>query len=479
MMTPSTIETLVFTTRKKEPELISPSRPTPHEFKYLSDIDDRFRFHSPVIQLYRNNKRNSKVDRKSDPVDVIREAIANALVFYYPFAGRVRESPFGGKLVVECTGEGVMFIEADADICLDQFNNINDLKPPFPCLNELLYLVPGSVDLINIPLLLIQVTRFLCGGFILAVRSNHTISDAQGLKQFLMALGEIARGYESPFVLPVWQRELLSSHELPETPNKECDLFHRTRGISLPFGQNQEVHRTFFFGKQEMISLKKHLPPHLHTCSNFEILTACLWRCRTLAFNLDPKEDVRLFFSVNGRGKDRLNLPEGFYGNALGCGMASSTAENICRNSFEYTLDLVVKSKNKLLNTDTKEDKGTTLKNKMLKSWTDFTTNYALVGNHYFVTDITRARFSEVDYGWGKAVYAGPMIVHHIPNPEDSSFYIPYENSKGEYGIYVPICLRQQFMKRFVVELGRMISEPPIKLNNQFQTSKKPVRSAL
>ncbi|KAI3944221.1 hypothetical protein MKW98_016451 [Papaver atlanticum] len=346
-----------------------------------------------------------------------------------------------------------MFIEADADVRLDQFNNINDLQPPFPCVNELLYLDPGSVDLINSPLLLIQVTRLLCGGFILAVRLNHTISDAQGLKQFLMALGEIARGYESPSVLPVWQRELLSSHEPPATPNKECDLFHRTRLVSLPFSQNQEVQRTFFFGLQEMISLKKHLPLHLHTCSKFEILTACLWRCRTLAFNLDPKEDVLLFFSVNGRGKDRLNLPEGFYSNALGCGMAFSTAEKLCRNSFEYTLDLVVKSKNKLLNTDTKEDKDTTLKNKMLKSWTDFTTNNALVGNHYFW----------IMHGWGKAVYAGPMIVHHIPNPEDSSFYIPYDNSKGDYGVYVPIFLRQEFLKRFVVEVGRMISEPPIR----------------
>ncbi|RHN55135.1 putative 13-hydroxylupanine O-tigloyltransferase [Medicago truncatula] len=43
-----------------------------------------------------------------DPVEVIRNAIAQALVFYYPLADS------GGKLMVDCNKEGVMFIEADA-----------------------------------------------------------------------------------------------------------------------------------------------------------------------------------------------------------------------------------------------------------------------------------------------------------------------------------------------------------------------------
>ena len=85
---------------------------------------------------------------------VIREAIAKALVFYYPFAGRLRECA-GRKLVVDCTGEGVMFIEADAEVTLEQFGE--ELQPPFPCLEELLYDVPESAGVLHCPLLLIQV----------------------------------------------------------------------------------------------------------------------------------------------------------------------------------------------------------------------------------------------------------------------------------------------------------------------------------
>lgn len=55
-----------------------------------------------------------------DIVSVIKNALENTLVFYYPFAGRVREAP-GGKLLVECTDQGVLFVEADADVSYTQF----------------------------------------------------------------------------------------------------------------------------------------------------------------------------------------------------------------------------------------------------------------------------------------------------------------------------------------------------------------------
>jgi len=151
-MAGATTTPLVFTVRRCKPELVAPAKPTPHEFKQLSDIDDQegLRFHIPVIQFYRDNPSM----HGQDPVKVIRDALAQTLVFYYPFAGRLREGP-GRKLVVECTGEGVMFIEADADVTLQQFGDA--LQPPFPCMEELLFDVPGSGGILNCPLLLIQV----------------------------------------------------------------------------------------------------------------------------------------------------------------------------------------------------------------------------------------------------------------------------------------------------------------------------------
>ena len=143
---------LVFTVRRHEPELVAPAKPTPQECNLLSDIDDQegHRFQIRGLHIYRYN---SSMQGK-DPAKVIREALAQALVFYYPFAGRLREGP-NRKLLVDCTGEGVLFIEADADVTLKEFGDV--LHPPFPCMEELLYDVPGSNDVLNCPLLLVQV----------------------------------------------------------------------------------------------------------------------------------------------------------------------------------------------------------------------------------------------------------------------------------------------------------------------------------
>uniref|UniRef100_A0A7N2MIP7 Uncharacterized protein n=1 Tax=Quercus lobata TaxID=97700 RepID=A0A7N2MIP7_QUELO len=88
-----------------------------------------------------------------DPVRVIREALAKTL------AGRIREGP-GRKLVVECTGESIMFIEADAEVTLEQFGDAPQ-RPPFPCWEELLFEVPDSGGILNCPLLHIQVHIWL------------------------------------------------------------------------------------------------------------------------------------------------------------------------------------------------------------------------------------------------------------------------------------------------------------------------------
>ncbi|KAF7846391.1 hypothetical protein BT93_L4470 [Corymbia citriodora subsp. variegata] len=143
-------DSLVFKVRRCEAELVRPARPTPRERKRLSDVDNQegLRFQIPVIQFYRCDGSSC------DPVQAIREGLAQALVFYYPFAGRLRELP-GRKLVVDCNEEGVMFVESDADVTLDQFGDA--LQPPFPCLEELLFDVPSSSAVLDAPLLLIQV----------------------------------------------------------------------------------------------------------------------------------------------------------------------------------------------------------------------------------------------------------------------------------------------------------------------------------
>jgi benzyl alcohol O-benzoyltransferase len=145
--------TLTFTVRRREPELVGPAEPTPRETKRLSDIDDQetLRGQVPSMFLYRGGPRAA-----DDPAGVIRRALGEALVPYYPLAGRVREVE-ARKLVVDCTGEGIMFVEADADVRLSELEAAGLTMPPFPCADQLLFDVEGSSGILNSPLLLIQV----------------------------------------------------------------------------------------------------------------------------------------------------------------------------------------------------------------------------------------------------------------------------------------------------------------------------------
>ncbi|KAM7486632.1 hypothetical protein LguiA_002641 [Lonicera macranthoides] len=436
---------LVFMVRRHEPELIAPSKPTPHEFKLLSDIDDQqsVRFQVPVIQFYPSNRENVN----SDPVKVIRDALAEALVFYYPFAGRLREVS-GGKLVVDCTGEGVLFIEADADVRMEQFGEA--LHPPFPCVEELLYNVPGSDAILNSPLLLIQVTRLLCGGFVFALRLNHTMTDGPGLVQFMMAIGEIARGARTLSVQPVWQRELLSARDPPHVTctHHEYDEVADTKDTIASLLVDVD-HRSFTFGPTELLALRKLVPKHLSKCSTFDLLNACLWRCRTIALQLDPDEEVRFLCLVNARGRLDMSLPTGYYGNAFVFPAAISTVKKLSQNSLGYALELVMKAKSSVTT-------------EYVRSVADLMVTRGRpplqAAGSWLISDNTRIRYTDVDFGWGKAVYGGLATGRVGDIPGLLNFYVQYRNNKGENAVVVPICLPAAAMERFVKVLGSMLA---------------------
>nr|XP_043630892.1 benzyl alcohol O-benzoyltransferase-like [Erigeron canadensis] len=434
-----------FTVRRRTPVLIRPAKHTPRELKFLSDIDDQFRFQIEGIMLYSNNPKM----RNKNPVSVIKEALAKVLVFYYPFAGRLKEGS-AKKLMVDCTGEGVLFIEADADVALKQFGEA--LHPPFPCLDQLLYNVPESSGILNSPLLLIQVTRLLCGGFIFALRLNHTMSDAFGIVQFLRTLGEMARGASSPSTLPVWQREFLNARDPPRVTCTHHEFNEMIDpNIDLTTRMNDMILKSFFFGPVELSALHRFVPRHLKSCSTFDVITACLWRCRTISLQLNPKDETRIVFIVSARNKFSPPLPIGYDGNCFACAVAISTVFDLLNKPFSHALEIVMKAKSSV-NEEYMRSLADLIVIKGRPSVTVF--------QNYVVNDVTHARFDVVDFGWGKPAFGGPATTGYL----DSSIYFPYTNPKGESGVVVPIHLPSVAMEKFATELNNMFAQ-----NNRHQ----------
>lgn len=87
--------------------------------------------------------------------------------------------------------------------------------------------------------------------------------------------------------------------------------------------------------------------------------------------------------------------------------------------------------------------------------------------NSYFVIDLTRAWFNEIDFGWGNAAYGGSAEVGHFSGIRYTFMFS--SNNKGESKVVTLLCLQKASMVRFIKELYNMLME---KASHHSDTSK-------
>ncbi|KAJ4724417.1 Benzyl alcohol O-benzoyltransferase [Melia azedarach] len=416
---------LVFSVKRQEPELIIPRRPTPREVKQLSDIADQEGLRSlmSTILFFRNNASPSLKGR--DPAKIIRKALSKALVFYYPLAGRLQEGP-NRKLMVDCNGEGVLFIEADANFKLEQLGD--EIKPPFSYWEEVMY----------------EVTRLTCGGFILALLFNHTMLDGVSFAKFLKTLVEFARGANSPSLMPVWEQNILVARDPPQITCTHHEYIYKKINESkdAQLDTKPMQYKSFYFGPKETSALWNDVPLHLRNFTTFELLAAYVWRCQTATLKLDPDQVVRFSWVVNMRGKHYNILPPGYYGVGIACPAACTKVDDLCKSPLGYAVELVKSAKDKM-----NED--------YIKSLADFLVimgrpMFRIEGN-FLISNVSRLGSEEIDFGWGKPVYGGPAYASPL-----TTYFGKFRKKDGEDGILVLMCMPPSPMERFEKELKKI-----------------------
>ncbi|KAL9239635.1 hypothetical protein vseg_013938 [Gypsophila vaccaria] len=387
--------------------IVFPAEPTPRHSLWLSCLDMMQRppeSHTRVLFIYHQN--NNVETNSFFDVEIMKNALSRVLVPYYPLAGRLKRNEITNRLEVDCNDEGVLFIEADTGYSLDDlgdgFNPNNNLR------RELIPTCDYSKGISSFPLLIVQITRFKCGGVTLGVATNHHTSDGYAHLQFMNAWASQARGDELS-VVPCHDRvAFFGPRDPPRVNFKHLEYQPPLPPLPpkcLPGETLSTTEHLFKLSEEEVNALKlKAMSQEVlnnHRVSTFKVIAAHVWRTVCKARGLADDQDVKLYMNTDGRFrlKDPC-LPEGYFGNAIFFSCVVAKAGDITREPLSYTIGNIDEAVKRMDNPDY-------LRSAVdyLESQSDLT---ALIrGPHcsacpnFEINCWSRFPFSEVDFGWG------------------------------------------------------------------------------
>ncbi|KZV29223.1 omega-hydroxypalmitate O-feruloyl transferase [Dorcoceras hygrometricum] len=381
--------------KQGQPTLVPPADETTKGLYFLSNLDQNIAVLVRTIYCFKSEEKGNE-----SAAEVIKEALSKILVHYYPYAGRLTISP-EMKLAVDCTSEGALFVEAEADCDLEELGDIT--KPDPETLKKLVYEIPGARNILEIPPLVAQVTKFKCGGFVLGLCMNHCMLDGIGAMEFVNSWGEIARGLplKSP---PFMDRTILKSRDPPK-PEFEHHEFVDIKDISNTdelYSQGMQ-YKTFCFDSEKLQRIKSSAleDQTLSHCTTFEALSAFVWRARTEALNLNPNQQTKLLFAVDIRPRFDPPLPDTYFGNAIVLTNSMSNAGDIVQNQLSFTVKLV-------------QEAVKLVTESYVRSAIDYfevTRDRPSLTATLLITTWSKLSFHTTDFGWGEPLLSGPVVL--------------------------------------------------------------------
>lgn len=376
---------------RKDPVLVSPASETPKGIHYLSNLDQNIAIIVKTFYYFKSNSRSNE-----ESANVIKKSLSAVLVHYYPAAGRLTISP-EGKIAVNCTGEGVVVVEAEANCGIEKIKGaIWEIDQP-ETLEKLVYNVPGARNILEIPPVVVQVTNFKCGGFVLGLGMNHNMFDGIAAMEFLNSWAETARGL--PLSAPPFLDHTLLRPRTPpkiEFPHNEFEELDDISGTGKLYSDEKLVYKSFLFGPEKLEKLKIMAESKTTT---FQTLTGFLWRARCQALGLKPDQRIKLLFAADGRSRFVPELPKGYSGNGIVFTYSVTTAGEVTLNPLSHTVGLV-KSAVEMV-TDG-----------FMRSAIDYfevTRARPSLTATLLITSWAKLSFHTKDFGWGEPVVSGPV----------------------------------------------------------------------
>ncbi|XP_027337491.1 spermidine coumaroyl-CoA acyltransferase-like [Abrus precatorius] len=339
----------------KEAVLIKPSKPTPSSILSLSTIDnipDLNRL-CQTIHVYRSTIHDFPNGQLlQDPTHVIKEALSKALLYYYPLAGRLVKHT-DGKLRLNCSEDGVPFLEANADCHLSSLHYLDGSDMEYA--KHLVFDLPSQDENGYQYPLVFKVTKFPCGGFTIGMGLSHAVCDGIGASQLFRAIIELVRGKSEPSVKPVWEREKLVG-SITEQPLQMDSVDESSAAVSPFLPTKVLLNECIKVDSESIRRLKMSLMKECDNVENFtsfESLAAYVWRSRARALELSYDGKIMLNITVGVR-RHMMDppLPKGYYGNAIVDAEVILTVRELNEKPLSEVVKLIKESKKVAFNSD-------------------------------------------------------------------------------------------------------------------------------
>ncbi|KAL6181053.1 hypothetical protein ACLB2K_047711 [Fragaria x ananassa] len=349
-------------------EVVKPSKTTWKGSLTLSEWDQVGTItHCPTIYFYKSNP-NWGTPQDAIP-NSLKDSLARALVPFYPLAGRLRWIG-GGRLELDCNAMGVQFVEAESDSKLEDFGDFS----PSPEYNYLVPTVDYSLPIYELPLLLVQLTRFKCGGVSLSLTISHAVVDGPSALHFISEWARLARG-EPLEVTPFLDGKVMQGRD-DNTPAaaKPPPLDHSEFDQPpLLLGQSDNVEERKKKTTVSMLRLGKDQLEKLKCMANdsydlyndsssagsttkrggytrYETVSGHIWICACKARKHIVEQPTALGVCVDSRSQMQPPLPRGYFGNATFDVIATSHSGELVSKPLGYAASRIREAIEKVSN---------------------------------------------------------------------------------------------------------------------------------
>lgn len=395
-------------------EIIKPSSPTPSHprtfnFCYFDKMAGRM--YVPVVLFYNPAAGACAVEQSN----LLKKSLSETLALYYPFAGRVVDAEY-----IDCTDEGVTYLEAKIHAKLSEV-----LRNPDNETLDLLFADNLQWEDTNLSTLLaVQVSYFECGGMAISMCMSHKLGDAATLITFIKDWAAMASN-SGEHVIPLF--DLTSMF-----PQDDLQI-----GKEHVNDKGKLATRRFVFDALKIAALKAIVAQKVYNPTKVEVVTALLFKC---ASSTSGGRAV-LCQNINLRSRLVPPMQENFVGN-LAWFFPVPKLEEDGEIELPGFVGQMKEALAEFCNTYASKFRGKEWCLSIQQHMKKAKELYGSGAAKYICSSWCRLPIYEVDFGWGKPVWA------RIGSRAGKNVSILLDTRSGD-GIEAFVTLEEQDMAKF------------------------------